>query len=172
MQPEGSAVLVEARSTAGRISFGTQAIEGYVCASRYEGVLLVHPEPFARLEVDLRTLRSGNAIYDAELAQRLNTRRFPWARVELETAHRVGDRFQVAGPVTIHGETRIITGSVSVSPDEDGLRIQGEHVFDIRDFEIAMPSVLMLRIYPDVRIFLALSLRPETDSPGQHRKDV
>ena len=30
-------------------------------------------------------------------------------------------------------------------------------MFDIRDFDIAAPSVLMLRIYPDVRIQLELT---------------
>jgi len=32
--------------------------------------------------------------------------------------------------------------------------ITGEQVFDIRDFAIPSPTVLMLRIYPDVRVRL------------------
>ena len=36
----------------------------------------------------------------------------------------------------------------------------GENVFDIRDFDVVAPNVLMLRIYPDVRIELQLEARP------------
>ena len=34
------------------------------------------------------------------------------------------------------------------------LIITGEQVFDIRDFAVPSPTVLMLRIYPDVRVRL------------------
>jgi hypothetical protein len=46
---------------------------------------------------------------------------------------------------------------VVVQIDGDGLlHAAGEHVFDIRDFDVTVPSVLMLRIYPDVRVELQL----------------
>jgi hypothetical protein len=32
--------------------------------------------------------------------------------------------------------------------------ISGEQVFDIRDFAVASPTMLMLRIFPDVRVRL------------------
>ncbi len=34
--------------------------------------------------------------------------------------------------------------------------VSGEQVIDIRKFEIAAPTMLMLKIYPDVRVFLHL----------------
>ena len=37
---------------------------------------------------------------------------------------------------------------------EERLVVTGDHVFDIRDFDIVSPTVLMLRIYPDVRVRL------------------
>ena len=37
----------------------------------------------------------------------------------------------------------------------------GEEVVDIRDFGIASPTVLMLRIYPDVRVRLHVEAEPE-----------
>jgi hypothetical protein len=36
------------------------------------------------------------------------------------------------------------------------LAIRGEHGFDIRDFNISSPTVLMFRIYPDVMVKLQL----------------
>ena len=51
--------------------------------------------------------------------------------------------------------TRPAQGTVSVEAVSDGrLVITGEQVFDIRDFAIPSPTVLMLRIYPDVRVRL------------------
>lgn len=172
VQPAESAVLVEARSTAGRISFGTQAVTGFLEVGEYDGLLIPGSDPQAELDVDLRTLRSGNSLYDAELAQRLDVRRYPYARVALERATGAGDRFQVCGPVTLHGQTRVISGSVSARTEGSGWLIQGEHVFDIRDFEITVPSVLMLRIFPDVRIFLTLALQPASEPASRRMKEL
>jgi hypothetical protein len=36
----------------------------------------------------------------------------------------------------------------------DRLVISGEQVFDIRDFAVPSPTMLMLRIFPDVRVRL------------------
>ena len=51
----------------------------------------------------------------------------------------------------IHG-ARYTVGVALAS--ERKLVISGEQVFDIRDFDIASPTVLMLRIYPDVLVQL------------------
>ena len=155
-----SALLIQARSTAGAISFGTNAIEGSVDVAELDGTLTLTPPPQAELSVDLRTLRSGNKLYDAELAQRLDVRRHPKASIVLNDASRVGPRFQVSGLVTLHGASKEMAGSVTAEMVEDGWLISGEQVFDIRDFDIPVPSVLMLRIFPDVRVFLNLMLRP------------
>jgi polyisoprenoid-binding protein YceI len=117
--------------------------------------------------IDLTTLRSGNALYDAELAQRLTVRRFPEAVVELDRAIMSADRYQLSGEVTLHGQTRRLTGSVSAKPADGGWLITGEHVFDVRDFEISVPSLLMVRIYPDVRVNMSLALRPGAWPPAQ-----
>jgi hypothetical protein len=51
--------------------------------------------------------------------------------------------------------TRPANGAVSVEVSaERRLVITGEQAFDIRDFAIPSPSVLMLRIYPDIRVRL------------------
>jgi polyisoprenoid-binding protein YceI len=159
-----SAVLIEARSTVGPITFGTTSVEGSIEVSMHDGGIdLGGAGPSARLQVDLNTLSSGNALYDAELLQRIDARRYPKTSVELSSVERVGrsERFQVEGDLTFHGVTRHTSGSVGAEIDHDGLlRVVGEHVFDIRDFGVVAPNVLMLRIYPDVRIELQLEARP------------
>lgn len=155
-----SAVLLEARSTVGPIAFGTTNMEGYVELRVRDGAIdLEDAAPSAELQMELSSFSSGNPLYDAELLQRIGARQHPITRVELRIAERISrsERYRVEGDLTFHGITRRISGTVGVQIDESGiLRVAGEHVFDIRDFAVATPSVLMLRIYPDVRVELQL----------------
>ena len=154
-----SALLIEARSSVGPISFGSTAIEGYLEADLDETTGELTGSPSAHLSVRLDTLRSGNKVYDAELLHRVDARRHPATSVVLRDAARIGlsDRYEVTGELTFHGITRVLTGTVAVSaPGSGKLLVAGEHVFDMRDFDIAAPTVLMLRIYPDVRVQLQL----------------
>lgn len=156
-----SALIIEARSSVGPISFGTTAIEGSVEAELDETTGELTGSPSAHLSVRLDTLRSGNKVYDAELLHRVDARRHPATSVVLRDAVRIGraDRYEVTGELTFHGITRSITGTVALSAPGGGrLVVRGEHVFDMRDFDIAAPSVLMLRIYPDVRVQLQLEV--------------
>ena len=66
------------------------------------------------------------------------------------------------GEVTFHGVTRPLDGTVSCAlPSPGTLVVRGEQVFDIRDFDIASPTVLMLRIYPDVVVQLQIEAELE-----------
>jgi hypothetical protein len=40
------------------------------------------------------------------------------------------------------------------SASDDRIVISGEQAFDIRDFALPSPTMLMLRIFPDVRVRL------------------
>jgi PadR family transcriptional regulator, regulatory protein PadR len=154
---ERSAVLIDVRSTVGPISFGSTGVEGSFSASVLDGVVNAEPAPSGWLAVDVKALTSGNKLYDAELHRRVNSRRFPTARVELRdcTASTPGSRFQLRGELNFHGVTRKTEGTVYVeSLAEDRLVISGEQVFDMRDFAVPSPTVLMLRIFPDVRVRL------------------
>jgi polyisoprenoid-binding protein YceI len=161
-----SAVLIEARSTVGPIAFGTTSVTGQLEVTMRDGAVdMTEPAPAATLQVELNTLSSGNSLYDAELLNRIEARQFPVTTLELRTVERIGrsERYHVDGDLTFHGVTRLISGTVGVELEADGLLlVAGEHVFDIRDFDVAAPSVLMLRIYPDVRIQLHLEARPTT----------
>lgn len=160
---ERSAVLLEARSNVGPIAFGTTAIEGQVEAAVNDSLVDVDSAPSACLSLKLDTLRSGNSLYDAELLRRVDARRHPTTSVELRGASRVGgsNRYLVDGIMTFHGISVSMSGTVGISLCDNGnLVVTGEHVFDIRDFGIAVPSVLMLKIYPDVRVQLQLEVQP------------
>ena len=109
------------------------------------------------MEIAVDGLRSGNGLYDAELLRRIDARRFPTALLDLTdcAASGAGRRYRLTGELTFHGVTRPAQGTVQVEVDADSrLVVTGEQVFDIRDFDVPSPTVLMLRIYPDVRVHL------------------
>ena len=157
--PERSAVLIEARSTVGPISFGALGITGSVEVDVGCGEILAESSPTARIEIPVSDLRSGNRVYDAELLRRIDAKRFPHVSLDLSgcTAIGVGNRFRLGGAVTLHGLTRPFVGTGVVTLRDDRiLEVSGEQVVDIRDFGIESPTVLMLRIYPDVTVRLQI----------------
>jgi hypothetical protein len=157
IDPERSAVLIDARSTVGPISFGTIGVEGSLYAALVDGVVKTDVAPSGWLTVDVTALSSGNKLYDAELQRRINSRRFPTARIELRdcTPNLPGSRYWLRGELTFHGMSRVAEGTVCVeSISDDRIVISGEQVFDMRDFALPSPTVLMLRFFPDVRVRL------------------
>ena len=161
VQPGQSALLIEARSSVGPISFGTTSLQGVVTASIVDGGWAEDVTPTAAVTLDMTSLASGNSLYDAELAQRIDSRRHPHAELVLDELVPLGlaGRYQASGSLTLHGVTRPLAGTVTVTTGEDGtLLVDGEQVVDIREFGIPTPTVLMLRIYPDVRVHMHLHL--------------
>ena len=86
-----------------------------------------------------------------------SARRFPIATIDLHECQPIGSgpRYRLTGDLTFHGVTRPIQGTVTAAVSAAGrMVVTGEQVFDIRDFDVPSPTVLMLRIYPDVRVRL------------------
>lgn len=88
--------------------------------------------------------------------------------VEVHAAmSRGAGRYVAEGDLTIHGTTRRLAGTVKLTlQDEDTLLATGNELVDIRDFDIDLPSVLMLKIYPDVSVQFRLTatrVEPERD---------
>ena len=155
--PDRSVVLVEARSSVGPISFGCIGVTGFIDATVRDGAIVLDEPRSARIEIETAALRSGNSLYDAELLRRIDARRYPIVSIDLRDSAAIGaaGQFLLDGVVTFHGVTQPVHGAVSVDVRPSGkLVVTGEQAFDIRDFNVASPTVLMLRIYPDVKVQL------------------
>jgi polyisoprenoid-binding protein YceI len=115
-----------------------------------------------RLEVPVRSLRSGNPLEDSELQRRVDARRFPAIVGELRSAAALDDagRFRVDGDLTFHGVTEAVTGEALIAVEGDRVVLEGEHVFDVRRFGVTPPRILMLRVHPDVRVSIRLVAEP------------
>jgi len=156
-------VVIEARSSVGPIHWQAVGPTGWIEMHVSEGAVETEPRPAARLELQIETLSSGNALYDAELLRRIDARRYPRAIVELRDVTPVGDvpRYQLQGDLTFHGITREVRGTISAEFDESGaVKVGGEQIFDIRDFNVPSPTILMLKIFPDVRVRLDIEAEP------------
>jgi DNA-binding PadR family transcriptional regulator len=157
LDPKRSAVLIDARSTVGPICFGSTGVTGSLYAALGDGGVSTETPPSGWLSIDMTGLSSGNKLYDAELHRRINSRRYPSAKVELKecTPSAPGWRYRLRGELTFHGITRRTEGTVQLEAASDNrIVISGEQVFDIRDFALPSPTMLMLRIFPDVRVRL------------------
>ena len=57
------------------------------------------------------------------------------------------------GELEFHGVTRPVEGEVRLRVvDERTVEIEGERVFDLRDYGLEPPRILMLKVYPEVRV--------------------
>jgi DNA-binding PadR family transcriptional regulator len=169
--PDRSAVVIDARSSVGPITFGAIGVTGSIEVAVAGRRVCSDPFPTAHLEIEVDQLRSGNSLYDAELLRRIDARRHPTVSLDLRDCTALGStgRYQLMGEVTFHGVSRPLDGTVSVAMSSDhSLVIRGEQVVDIRDFGVVSPTVLMLRIYPDVVVGLQIEaeLEPQTQPVG------
>jgi DNA-binding PadR family transcriptional regulator/polyisoprenoid-binding protein YceI len=154
---ERSVILIDVRSSVGPLSFGALGMRGSIEATMHDATICFDDPPVAHVEIAVDGLRSGNSLYDAELLRRIDARRFPTASIELRESAPIApnDRYRLAGDLTFHGVTRPIAGTVTAAcPSTNHIVVNGEQAFDIRDFGVESPTVLMLRIYPDVKVHL------------------
>ena len=137
--PGRSRVIIDGRSSVHPIHSSTDGLEGFLDPETGEG----------RVSFAVSRLRSGNPLEDREMKRRINAKRFPTiegALTSFDGGHAVGD-------LTFLGVTRAVSGELTVTTvDADTIEITGESTFDVRDFGMQPPRILMLRVYPEVKV--------------------
>jgi len=154
--PERSRFVAEARSSLHPIRVDTSGFEGTIDLEvSAERVVDLSVPPQGHIEIDTDRLKTGNGLYDRELERRLEVRRYPRLRGDVRQVRALdgANRYRVAGDVRFHGSTKTAEGDVTLRViDERTIEIDGERDFDIRDFGLDPPKILMLRVYPEVRV--------------------
>ena len=128
---------------------------GFVSAELNPGGLDLKVTPQGKLEVDVDGIKTGNMLYDRELERQLEVRKYPRIRGEIleVTELEAGHRYKVRGNLSVHGVTKPVEGEVKLRVLDDGsFEAEGEQTFDIRDFGLNPPRILMLKVYPDVKV--------------------
>jgi polyisoprenoid-binding protein YceI len=153
IDPRQSRVWIEARSSMHPIHGEAEGLEGSVEAHMADGRIDLTEGPRILIELPVEKLQSGKRLEDVEMMRRIDARRFPTIRGQTTEFKENGGRYRVRGDLTFHGVTRQVEGEVTISaPDERSLVIEGEQTFDIRDFGVDPPKILMLKVHPDVRV--------------------
>jgi polyisoprenoid-binding protein YceI len=163
--PELSRVWIDARSSLHPIHSTTDGLEGFIDLEADGGgqVDLTKP-PEGKLSLPVDRLSSGNRLEDRELHKRINARRFPTINGVLTNMER-GDgdgRYRVSGNLAFRGVSRACQDEMNVElVDDRTVRLEGQSTFDVRDFGMEPPRILMLRVEPDVRVRVEIVAQKE-----------
>ena len=152
--PEQSKVWIDARSNVHPIRSSMDGLEGYVELTMEDaGTVDLSAPPAGTVSLPVTRLSSGNRFEDRELHKRLAARRFPTIKGVLTAIERADGegRYHVSGNVAFRGVIRPCRDEMTVTVvDPHTLRFDGESTFDIRDFGMEPPRILMLKVEPDV----------------------
>jgi polyisoprenoid-binding protein YceI len=156
--PGQSQVSLDGRSSLHPVHTSTHELEGYLEAELLDnGRLDLSVPPTGRFEIPIESLKSGNELYDLEMRRRLNPQRYPTIIAELLELRDPGNGagYHAAGNLTFHGVTRRFEGKLNINRlDDQTLEVNGEQMFDVRDFNMQPPKLLMLKVYPEVQVSL------------------
>jgi polyisoprenoid-binding protein YceI len=158
-------VWIDARSSLHPIHSTTDGLEGFIDLEADGGgqVDLTRP-PEGKLSLPVDRLSSGNRFEDRELHKRINARRFPTINGVLTNMERVdgGGRYRVSGDLAFRGVSRACQDEMNVQlVDGRTVRLEGQSTFDVRDFGMEPPRILMLRVEPDVVVRVEIVAQKE-----------
>ncbi len=152
--PEESRFWAELDSNAHPVEVKAAGIYGYIEASfNGDGQLDPAASHRAQLAFWVEDLNSGNELRDIEMLRRMNARGHPsieWRVKKVSTLN--GGRCRASGDVTVHGRTRSFDGDFKMSVAPGLLVVEGEQVFDMRDFGIDPPKFFWLWIEPRLKV--------------------
>jgi polyisoprenoid-binding protein YceI len=169
--PERSRIWIEARSSLHPIHSSTDGLEGFVDIDHRAGGEVALAVPAAgRVSLAVDRLSSGNPLEDRELRNRVDAARFPTIDGTLTHTERVDgtDRYRVTGDVALRGVSRSCRDELSLEAiDERTVRLEGRSTFDVRDFGVTPPRLLMLRVHPEVAVRIEIIAARPADAPGR-----
>jgi polyisoprenoid-binding protein YceI len=155
--PERSYVWIDARSNVHPIHSQTDGLEGFVELEMAPGggVDLGH-KPGGQLSLPVSRLSSGNRMEDRELQKRIDAQKYPTIEgvmEQMEPDSNGTGSYSVRGNITFRGVTRGYQDDMTVGAvDGRTIQLAGKSRFDIRDFGMEPPRVLMLRVQPEVDV--------------------
>jgi polyisoprenoid-binding protein YceI len=154
-----SCIWVSGRSSLHPINTETRGITGWFEAVAHDGGRLDLDQPVAgELVLQVDKLTSGNQLYDHELRRRMDARRFPTIVGKVTRITAAGDHpdYRVRGDISFHGKTLSFEHEMQIEATDGHVVLSGAYTFDIREFGMKPPSMLMIRVYPEVQVRIEL----------------
>ena len=146
---------IEARSNVHPIRTEATGLEGWLDLDIGDGTINVDQPVLGHLEFPVENLKSGNSFEDRELKRRIDARRYPSIVGDLKSMKQTDEpsRYVVGGDLTFRGTTRSYEDEMTAERQDDRtVSMSGESVFDIRDFGMDPPRILMLKVQPEVTV--------------------
>jgi polyisoprenoid-binding protein YceI len=153
--PERSHVYIDAKSSLHPIHSTTDGLEGLVeFEFGSDGEVDLSNKPVGKLSLAVTKLSSGNRMEDRELHKRIDSRRFPTIEGVLDQMEPAGkEAYQVTGEITFRGVTKTHQDQMTIHvADEQTIELEGKSRFDIREFGMEPPKMLMLKVDPEVDV--------------------
>jgi polyisoprenoid-binding protein YceI len=172
--PEQSKVWIEARSAFHPMTTSTDGLVGHLDATVRPGRLHLDCVPSGQLSLDVTRLTSGNRLEDREMQRRIDARRYPTIDGVLAAMEPAGGDdcpcYKVCGTITFRGVTRTYKDVMTVQvADDRTICLEGGSRFDIRDFGMEAPRILLMKIEPEVDVRVEIMARCSTGDAGRAR---
>lgn len=117
----------------------------------------------ADLALPVDAIKSGNGIQDREMRRRFDASRYPTitARVTDGEALDGDGRYRAVAQLTMHGQTREISGEIQLHVNATTISIDGQQVINVKDFGIDPPRLIILKVEPevDLRVHIVAELQ-------------
>lgn len=162
--PEESEVDVEMSTSLHPTHTTAVGLEGWLDAEvGSDGRLDLRTAPHARLELPVDVLSSGNELYDREMRRRVDAHRYPTIKGELGEIRELDSTgaYAVRGTLTFHGVTNEYEREMQIALEGRDIRLEGQHVFDVGDFGVQPPKILMLKVHPEIAVRVRIVARHE-----------
>ncbi len=162
IDPDRSQVWIDGSSSVHPIRASATGLTGWFEAA-LDGAAVSGPVA-GRVEIAVDRLRSGNPLVDRETRRRVDARRHPLIVGEVTALDDVdGARVEVRGRISFRGTDRDVAGDLVVTPTTDGVRIEGEQTFDVRNWGLDPPKLLAVRVHPEVTVRIVIEAEQRDD---------
>jgi polyisoprenoid-binding protein YceI len=163
--PTRSRVWIEARSNVHPIHTEAGGLEGWLDLAIDDGHINVDQTLLGHLEFPVENLKSGNGFEDKELQRRIEARRYPTIVGDLKAMKETNEpmTYVVSGDLTFRGVTRPYEDDMVIGVTGDStVNMSGRSTFDIRDFGMQPPRILMLKVMPEVTVRVEIVAEKES----------
>ena len=163
--PTRSRVWIDARSNLHPIHTEAGGLEGWLELQIDDGRINVDQTLLGHLEFPVAHLKSGNGFEDRELQRRIEARRHPTIVGDLKSMKATNEplTYVVGGDLTFRGVTQSYEDEMMVELGDDStVNMSGVAVFDIRDFGMDPPRILMLKVQPEVTVRVEIVAEKES----------
>lgn len=161
IDPTRSRLGIAAKSNIHPIQAEADGLEGWLDVELDDaGILVDGADAKGRVELAVARLRSDNLLADRQWRRHVDARKFPIIVGELTDIGRtdVDHHYRASGDITFHGVTCPQDDHLVFTVDgPDELEITGSAVFDIRDYGLQPPRILLARVEPEVRVTVAIT---------------